>query len=340
MSQTRLIFSGVGGVVKNLTRLLQKREEIRIVGALTRNADYAGIDLGIHAGSEPLGVAISTERDLVFGQDAEILLIVTTSFLREIAVDIRQGIEGGLNVITTAEEAAYPWSTDKQLSDEIDAAARQRGVSVLGAGLNPGFIFDALFLTASAISWDVEKISFRRVVDVSGFSATVQRRLGLGYSSEEFGAGVANGTVRGHIGFPQTFNMVAKCLGCDLKRITKQFEPHLATGATSGSQLRIERGQTAGFTQRVTGFLDDRPWIEAEFVAHVDLPSLGLQAEDTIDIEGSNPLRLRLNPGCNPQLGTAGMLASCIPRVVQAAAGGFLTIADLPLPHCRPGAKE
>ena len=156
---------------------------------MTRNVDYARTDLGIHAGTEPLGVPISTERDQVFGQDADLLLIATTSFLREVAADIRHGIECGLNVITTAEEAAYPWSTDKQLSDEIDASARHRGVSVLGAGLNPGFIFDALFLTASAISWDVAKISFRRVVDVSGFSATVQRRLGLGYSSEEFDAG-------------------------------------------------------------------------------------------------------------------------------------------------------
>ena len=337
MNEIKLIFSGVGGVAKNLTRLLQHREEIQIVGALTRNTGYAGTDLGVHAGAAPLGVPISTERGHVFGQDADLLLVATTSFLSEVAADILHGIERGLNVITTAEEAAYPWSADKQLSDEIDAAARQRGVTVLGAGLNPGFIFDALFLTASAISWDVEKISFRRVVDVSGFSETVQRRLGLGHSREAFDAGVARGTVRGHMGFPQSFNLAANRLGYDLQRISKTFEPHLAARAISGGQLWIEHGQTAGFTQRVTGFLDERPWIEAEFVAHVDLPSLELEAEDSIDIEGSNPVRLRLKPGCNPQLGTAGMLASCIPRVVEAKAG-FLTVADLSLPHCRPGA--
>ena len=65
--EIRLIFSGVGGVVKNLTRLLQDREEIRIVGALTRNADYAGTDLGAHAGIAPLDVPISADRDHVFG---------------------------------------------------------------------------------------------------------------------------------------------------------------------------------------------------------------------------------------------------------------------------------
>ena len=244
MSEIRLIFSGVGGVAKNLTRLLQNRGGIRIVGALTRNPDYAGTDLGVHAGAEPLGVAISTDRQHVLAQKADLLLIATTSFLRDVAVDIRDGIDHGLNVITTAEEAAYPWSTDEQLSVDIDSAARQHGVSILGAGLNPGFIFDALFLTASGISWGVEKISFRRVVDVSGFSATVQRRLGLGYSREEFDAGVANGTVRGHIGFPQSFNLAAKSLGRSLERVSKQFEPHLAARALPGTQLAIESGQT------------------------------------------------------------------------------------------------
>ena len=336
MPDIRLILSGVGGVAKHLTRLLQSRAGIRVVSALTRNPEYDGKDLGLHAGTGPLGVAITTDRQRAFEPPADVLLVATTSFLRAVAGDIRAGIERGLNVITTAEEAAYPGSTDEALSAELDAAARMRSVSILGAGLNPGFIFDALFLTASGISWDVHKISFRRAVDVSGFSAAVQRRLGLGYSREAFEAGVANGTVRGHIGFPQTFHLAARCLHYELTRIEKRFEPHLAGRSIPGEQLTIQPDQTAGFVQRVTGYAGATAWIEAEFIAHAELPAIGLEAEDRIDIEGSNPVHLRLQPGCNPQLGTAGMLASCIPRVVGAAPG-FLTVADLSLPHARPG---
>ena len=51
------------------------------------------------------------------------------------------------HVITTAEEAAQPWAIDAELADALDAAARARGVTVLGAGVNPGFVFDALVLT-------------------------------------------------------------------------------------------------------------------------------------------------------------------------------------------------
>ena len=334
MSDIRIIFSGTGGVAKNLTRLLQSRPGIRIVGALSCNPHHAGEDLGTHAGIAPVGVTISNEREQALNQKADLLLVATTSFLREVAIDIRAGIACGLNVITTAEEAAFPWSTDPNLSNEIDAAARRRGVTVLGVGLNPGFIFDALFLTASGICWDVEKISFRRVVDVSGFSETVQRRLGVGYSRDEFEVGVADGRIRGHIGFPQSFHLAANSLGRDLGQIEKQFEPHLADCVIAGKELAINPGQTAGFTQRVTGFVDGLTWITAEFIANVDLKAFNLQAEDAIEIEGANPVQLRLLPGCNPQLGTAGMLASCIPRVVHANPG-FLTVADLSLPHCR-----
>ena len=54
--------------------------------------------------SGDLGTALSEPADL--------LLVATTSFLSEVVADVRAGIERGLNVITTAEEAAFPWFID------------------------------------------------------------------------------------------------------------------------------------------------------------------------------------------------------------------------------------
>ena len=87
---------------------------------------------------------------------------------------------------TTAEEAAFPWLVDEQLANELDRHAREHGVSILGVGLDPGFIFDTLLLTLSGIAWDVQHIRVRRVSDISRFSTTIQRRMGLGYSLAEF----------------------------------------------------------------------------------------------------------------------------------------------------------
>lgn len=334
MSETKVILSGIGGVGRNVTRLLNSRPGYRVVAVYSRNPQLAGQDLGELAGVGSLGVKVTADRAAALAQPAEALIVATTSFLQEVAGDLRAGVEQGLNVITTAEEAAFPWLTDERLSNELDQLAQEHRVSILGVGLNPGFIFDALLLTASGIAWEVQRIRVRRVVAVSRFSATIQRRLGIGFSRAEFEAGVKAGSITGHIGFPQSFTLAAKCLGRRLERLEKSFEPLMAERAYVNERLAVEMGQTAGFIQRSAGLVEGEPWISAEFIAHVDPPSVNYAAADSISIEGYNPLNLTISPGCNPQLGSAAMVANCIPRVIEARPG-FLTVADLALPHAR-----
>lgn len=322
MTEVRVIISGFGGVGRNVTRLLSARPGYRIVAAYTRNRELAGKDLGVLAGVQPLGVNATLDRAAALAEPADLLLVATTSFLRDVAGDLRAGVEHGLNVITTAEEAAFPWLTDYDLAVELDRLARDRGKTVIGLGLNPGFIFDALLLTATAIAWDVQGIRIRRVVNISRFSETIQRRLGIGFTEEEFHAGVAAGTITGHIGFPQSFHLAAKCLGRTIERLEKSFQP-LLTGGTTG-----------GFIQHIAAIVDGKAWMSAEFHAHVAPESVGYVAEDSISIEGYNALNLKLTPGCQPQLGTAAMIANTIPRVMEAAPG-FLTVADLAIPFAR-----
>jgi hypothetical protein len=96
----------------------------------------------------------------------------------------------------------------------------------------------------------------------------------------------------------------------------------------------VEVGKTAGFIQRYAAIVDGKPWMEAEFIAHVEPQSVGHLPEDSISIEGYNAVNLKLTPGCQPQLGTAGFIANAIPRVI-AAPPGFITVADLALPFAR-----
>ena len=334
MAEIGVILSGIGGVGKDLTRLLSARPGYKLAAAYTRNPELAGRDLGEHAGISSLGVEIVTDRAGALAQPADLLVVATTSFLQDVAEDVRAGIHGGLNVITTAEEAAFPWIIDAQLADELNHLAEAHRVSVIGLGLNPGFVFDALLLTASAVAWDVESIRIRRVVDVSRFSAAVLRRIGIGHTEEEFEAGVAAGSITGHIGFPQTFSLAARCLGRGLDRVEKHLEPFIAKKRIESDNLSVETGETGGFLQRVVGFVDEVSWFEAEFIAHLHLPAVEMNAQDSISIEGYNPIHLTIDPGCNPQLGTVAMLANCIPRVVEAKPD-FITVADLAIPFAR-----
>lgn len=333
MSDIKIILCGLGGVGRNVTRLLSRRQGYRIVAGYTRNPKLVGQDLGVLAGIGPSGI-LATDRETALSAPADLLLVATTSFLRMVADDLNAGLAHGLDVITTAEEAAFPWIIDRELAEDLNQRAKERGKSLIGLGLNPGFIFDALLLTATGIAWDVRAIHVRRVVDISRFSETIQRRLGIGHSEAEFHAGVKSGSITGHIGFPQSFHLAARCLGQPVERIEKSFEPLIAGRRFVKDHVVVEAGTTAGFIQRCAAIVHQEPWMDAEFIAHVEPQAAGYLPEDSISIEGYNSVNLKLNPGCQPQLGTAGIIANSIPRVI-AAPPGFITVADLAIPFAR-----
>lgn len=260
---------------------------------------------------------------------ADAVVIATSSFLAEVAPDIRLAVECGSNVVTTAEEAAYPEAIDVEIARELDSLAREHGVSILGTGLNPGFSFDALVLTASGVVATLDSIRVERIVDLSKFSATILRRLGIGFSGDEFAQRVDDGTITGHIGFPQSMRLVAGELGLALSNIDRFIEPILCDRVHHAAHLAVEPGTSAGFRQRYVGYVGSRPWFEANFVGHVAPETAGLSPRDEINLSGTSPVHLTIEPGVDPQAGSSAMIANSLCRVI-AAAPGWLTVGGLP----------
>jgi len=288
-----------------------------------------GKDLGVVAGGDPLSVVITNDRSEALAVPADILVIATTSFLKDVATDIKAGIESGLNVLCTAEEMAFPWLSDEDLAKEIDVLAKKKGVTVLGGGVNPGFLSDALVLTAASAAWNVDHIMVRRAVDLSHFSATILRRLGIGFSVDDFEAGTLAGEIFGHIGFPESMHLVARALGLRVEKVTQSFTPYLAQVDLTLEHAEVRKGLTAGFRQHATAHVEGKPWFEAEFVGHVDPDSIGATLRDEIDIQGYSPVHLSITPGLQAQQGVAALIANSLGRVT-AGPPGLVTVADLP----------
>lgn len=332
MSEIRLVLCGVGGVGRNVARLVLSRRGGEVVAAYSRNPDYLGADVGELATGEPIGVAV-TGRDRALATPADVLLIATTSFIAEVADDIRAGVAAGLNVMCTAEEMGYAWAIDPDFSADIDERARAAGVTVMGAGANPGYIYEVLGLALTGAACRVDRIEVRRVVDLSRFSHTVQRRLGLGFDPEEHAAGVAAGRIYGHIGYPHTMRTFARRFGTGVERFTETIDPIPAPAAIDTVAVPIAPGQSAGFEQVTSGYTGDgdEPWFRATFLGHVDLASIGLAPEDSYNVVGDPDLHAVVRPGFNPQVTTMAVLVNAIPHVVAAPAG-LLSITDLPIP--------
>lgn len=304
---------------------------VAIFGAGQLGTSVARI-LRERGGHEVLGPFGREARDAALASGATLVIIATTSRFRDVASDIVRAIETGSNVLVSAEECANPWLVDPELADAIDQRAREVGVTVLGAGLNPGLIFDALVLTLLGAIPNGCEIEVARVVDIGKFGPAVLTRLGVGVNEADFRRGVADGDILGHAGFPQSMSIVARGLGITIDNITEQIDPIIAdTDVTLVSGQVIRSGQSVGVRQTYRAFVDENVWFTAVFDGHVQPNLLGWTPSDTIVMrrDGVVERTVTIAPGLPSQSGSQAMIANSVDRVMNGAPG-WLTVADLP----------
>jgi 4-hydroxy-tetrahydrodipicolinate reductase len=279
------------------------------------------------------------DRELALNSGADVVLIATTTLFKDVADYIRDAVNSGSNVLVSAEECAYPWAVDKKLADELDKLAKAKRVSIAGAGVNPGLIFDALVATLlgptpSGFNSDGSPkttIVVRRTVNISGFGATVLRRIGVGATEKEFKEKVERSEILGHAGFPQSMNVVADALGLEIERIDKELLPVLTDREIDlPERFIIKPGFSAGVNQTYTAIVKGKPWFSSHFFGHVDLTGIERVAKDEIEISIDQKVHqtISLNPGIGAQMGSQNMVINSIERIIQAQPG-WVSVAEI-----------
>ena len=291
---------GDGQLARGVASRLSTRADVRVHGP---------------AGRELIPVTVSSGADVV--------VIATTTRLSDVAGHIEEAVRAGSNVLVSAEECAYPWAVDAALANRLDGLAQENGVTILGCGLNPGFVFDALVLTLIGAGELPTSISVERTVDVSAFGAAVRARLGVAVTETEFAQGIQEGSILGHAGFPQSMAIVADALGVVIDSITTSIRP------------TVENGLTVGFVQEYVALVAGVAWFRALFVGHLRPATAGLSPRDVIEIMSDGaPVRCTVDPGIGSQSGSQALIANSIDRVVSAAPG-WRTVAELEAAHPR-----
>jgi 4-hydroxy-tetrahydrodipicolinate reductase len=328
----RVAVCGLGSIGRKVAQLLlDHRDGAEVVAAATLDEADIGRPLpevaGAQRGSGP--IVVGSLADLL-ESSPDVVVYCTGSFLRDCAEDVIAIAGRGANVISPCEELAFPFNRFPEPALRIDAAAREAGVTVVGSGVNPGFIFDSLLAAATGVSWDVPAIRGRRVVDVSGFGQNIHFRLGIGYTREEFERGHADGTIAGHVGFPESIEMICERLGLPLDGpVEEVFEPLVAETAAPARYGEVAAGRTEGFVQRATGPVAGEPRVRLELVLHLRPRASGFEPADTIEIDGVHPVRLTIAPGMDAILATSAELVNGIPGLLKAPPG-LKSVKDLP----------
>ena len=135
-------------------------------------------------------------------------------------------------MISTCEDLAYADLSTPELARRIDTRAREAGITVVGTGVNPGFVMDRLPLTLAAACVRVDHVHVTRIVDANKRRAPLRAKTGAGLTVEEFRAGVAARQL-GHRGFGESCALIGLGLGLPLDDIRTTIDRWSPIGPAS-----------------------------------------------------------------------------------------------------------
>jgi len=311
---------GIGPIGAEITRLLLSKPWVRLVAAVDIDPNKIGRDVGEVVGlGREVGLKVTPE---VQGKP-EVICHSTGSRLREVAGQLKDLLGRGCHVVSTCEELSFPLDTD--VREELQQVARSANVTLLGTGVNPGFVMDKLPLTITSVCQDIKSLEIIRIQNASTRREPLQRKVGAGMTTEEFRAAVAAGKIK-HMGLRESLMMVGNGLGVEFESVSDEMiEPIIADREVVTQYLKVAPGQVAGVHQTIYGkgridvSLELRMYVGAEAVA-----------ADRVIVHGVPDLEMEIKGGVHGDRATAAMVVNAIPRVVSARPG-VLTMDDIPI---------
>ncbi len=328
-NKIKVIHYGLGPIGVETAKLVLSKKNLKIVGAVDISKEKAGRDLGAILGrDDDLGIVVTDNAQELFSSEpADIVIHTAGSRFTTIYSQLEEIIESGINVISSSEELSFPFTANEALAKDLDATARKNGVTVLGTGVNPGFIMDALPLYLTGVCQDVRTVKVERVVDAGTRRLPLQRKVGAGLSPHVFRERVSQKTL-GHVGLIESLQFVAHYLGISLDRIEETIDPVVAEQAVKTAYFDVNPGEVLGIKHIVQGVQGTSVIISLDLRMYIGADD----PHDAIFIEGNPTISLRVADGVAGDQATSAILVNSVPGVIAARAG-LVTVKDLPAPH-------
>ncbi|HLN64003.1 MAG TPA: NADP-binding protein [Symbiobacteriaceae bacterium] len=329
----RVVIWGLDATGLAMAQLVWRRPGLLPVGAIGTDPGQVGRDLGELVGfGERFGVTVGNDpMGVLTAARADVTLISAGAGTRvaEAAPKVLQAMEAGSNVICLAEEMTYPWATRPDLADSLDELAHAHGVTVLGTGVNPGFVMDTLAIALTGCCMDVERIKAMRAIDLKPVGAQELKAMGIGMKPSQYNEQQPGPE---HVGLEQSIHLIADALGWSLDRVEQDRRPLLAESRVEVEGIRVDPGQVAGRVDAAIGYVGGLPKIVMEHPQSVGHDETVVQTGDYIDIEGKPSIRLSIQPEIHAVDGAAAIAVNMIAPVLQSGPG-LKTMADMPVPR-------
>ena len=331
---------GFGAMGSGMAKMILKKQGFEIVGVCDRNPNYVHKNmydvLRINQSNHKIVTIQPNIEEVVQEASCDVVLVATDSFTAKTYPKLKWLLEHKVNVISTAEEMAFPYANEPALAKELDEIAKANGVTILGTGINPGMMMDLLVVCLSGVMETVESVDVKRINSLSPFGHTVMEEQGVGVSIAEFEAGMKNHTIAGHIGFKESIHMISKALGWKIDEVNQQMAPIVTNVDRKALFGFAKANDVAGVDMRAQGVVDGVVKISMHHPQQIEPQLAGVDTGDYITIEGNPPVHMAIKPEIDGGIGTIAICVNMIPHVMNAKSG-LKTMLDLPVPRAIMG---
>ncbi len=272
---------------------MTRKDQLEIIGAVDANPAFEGKDLSELTGdSNRSGIKVTRFANELY-KETDVVLHATSSFLSVAESQLMEFCENGVDAVSTNEELAYPWLAHRESAQRLDAAARRNGVTILGTGVNPGFVLDALAITLSGVCASVSEVRATRILDATKRRLPFQKKVGIGLSMEEFQENVRTGKF-GHIGLPESIAMVCDSLGVPMDKVEQDIKAKITESPISTEHFgTVQKGKVIGLVQ--DGLGHSRGRIVARY--HIEMYAGAVGTKDEIELVGNPTIKLQIPGG-------------------------------------------
>jgi len=306
----KVVLCGMGAIGTEILKYLLDRSH-QIVGVVDSDSSKVGRTVAELTGL-PLGVRVSASlRDLQIAE-AEAVVFSTKSRIADIMDDLVYAASAGLDVVTTSEEMAYPEFANEEAARTLDVLAKEKHVTVVGVGVNPGFVMDWVPAVAASACKSPSSIHVVRSVDVSRRRRQLQAKTGVGLTRSKFEKEMQEGRL-GHVGLTESAHLIALSLGAKLEGLKHGIFPIL------------------GSEDYVMGVRQFAEGMAGSCQIRLDLEMSMTSADfDVVEVKGDPNIKLRFEKGVFGDSATVALVVHALERVGNAKPG-LLTVLDLPL---------
>src|SRR5687768_14166552 len=331
----RVVHFGLGPIGAGIVKQVAERKGFKIAGAVDIDPAKVGRDLGDVAGvGRPLKIKVSDDaKKTIKSAKPDVVVLCTSSSMKKVLPQIEAILKYKVPIVSTTEELAYPTRRNLRYARVIHQLAKTAKVAILGTGVNPGFVMDALPITLTGVCEKVDAVRVDRIQDARIRRLPFQQKIGAGLTREQFQKKVDDASVR-HVGLTESVSMIADALGWQLDRITDGIQPKIAASAVASEFLTVDPGYVCGIVQDGIGYRDGKAVITLHMEAYLGAP----ESFDAVEITGSPALKMKLAGGVHGDIATASITVNSIPKILDVAPG-LHTMRDMPLPSFFGGSR-